>query len=127
MVSMSFPSFRFFLRSFCMRATRKLQSDWPAVSGCVSAILNCGLIQKREVLHFFSWLFCSVSGVRLQISSRLNSRRKSLNDILREPLSTARPTMLKRSRGALGRSYISVTPPVKSSKPSDVLPPDRAS
>lgn len=44
-----------------------------------------------------------------------------------DPLSMALPMMLKRSEGALPSSYISVTPPVKSSKPSDVLPPDRAS
>lgn len=44
-----------------------------------------------------------------------------------DPLSTALRMMLKRSEGALFRSYISVTPPVKSSKPSHVLPPDRAS
>lgn len=45
----------------------------------------------------------------------------------RDPLSMALLMMLKRSGGALFSSNISVTPPVKSSKPSDVLPPDRAS
>lgn len=45
----------------------------------------------------------------------------------RDPLSMARLMMLKRSDRAFLSSNISVTPPVKSSKPSDVLPPDRAS
>lgn len=43
---MSSPSRRFFLRSFCMRPTRKLQSDWPGMSGCFSTSLNWGLSQK---------------------------------------------------------------------------------
>ena len=44
-----------------------------------------------------------------------------------EPLSTAFWMMLKRLEGAFFSSNISVTPPVKSSKPSEVEPPDRAS
>lgn len=46
MVSVSFPSRRFFLQSFCMRPTTKLQSDLPGVSGCCSTSLNCGFSQK---------------------------------------------------------------------------------
>lgn len=51
----------------------------------------------------------------------------SMEQPSRDPLSMARLMMLKRSDGAFLSSNISVTPPVKSSKPSDVLPPDRAS
>lgn len=46
MVSMSWPSRRFFLRSFCMRATKKLQSGLLGESGCCRAILNWGFSQK---------------------------------------------------------------------------------
>lgn len=45
----------------------------------------------------------------------------------REPLSSALRMMWPMLRGARLRSYISATPPVKSSKPSVVLPPESAS
>ncbi len=51
MVSMSCPSLRFFLRSFCISATRKLQSDWPGESGCFRVTLNWGLIQNVAVVY----------------------------------------------------------------------------
>lgn len=51
----------------------------------------------------------------------------SMEQPSREPLSRALLIILGRSLGALRSSYISETPPVKSSNPSVVLPPDRAS
>lgn len=72
------------------------------------------------------WSFCIIvlSCVR---SWKNVSVLTSMEQPSSEPLSTALLMMLYRSEGAFPSSYISVTPPVKSSKPSDVLPPDRAS
>ena len=51
----------------------------------------------------------------------------SMEQPSRDPLSRALMMIRWRSPGAFFRSYISATPPVKSSKPSVVLPPDKAS
>lgn len=51
----------------------------------------------------------------------------SMEQPSRDPLSSALWMILGRLRGGRLRSYISDTPPVKSSKPSVVLPPDRDS
>lgn len=51
----------------------------------------------------------------------------SIEQPMRDPLSTALWMMLKRLAGAFFSSNISVTPPVKSSNPSEVQPPESAS